>query len=195
MMQKLNIISLKIYDDIKKSFCLNPMSNISYLFEEYPQGKMKKYLVKSKWTIEEDQLLKQLVDENDAKNWKLISSFLPNKTPKQCRDHYVNCLSPDIKNSLWTNEEERILIDKYNELGSKWSKIKYFLPGRTTSSIKNYFKVLSCRKQMNINQQSSFQTNEQQSAMKNCMNQERKVPFPDQFYDIEFLLNKPINFV
>ncbi|OHT03835.1 Myb-like DNA-binding domain containing protein [Tritrichomonas foetus] len=123
-----------------------PLSNspmISHSPKSKDIHKNEKENGRSKWTTEEDQILVDMVKKVGAKNWNQIASVLPNKTAKQCRDHYTNCLDPDIKSSLWTSQEEKILFQKYQEFGPKWSKIRLFLPGRTTSMIKNYFRMLS----------------------------------------------------
>ena len=97
---------------------------------------------RTRWTREEEDILISLVEKAGARRWNQIAAVLKTKTAKQCRDHYANCLDPGIKNSLWTVEEERILLMKYQEYGSHWSGIKKFLPGRTTSMIKNYITML-----------------------------------------------------
>ena len=97
---------------------------------------------RTRWTKEEERLLIQLVKRAGARRWNQIAAVLKTKTAKQCRDHYANCLDPEIKNSLWTVEEEQILLMKYQEYGSHWAGIKKFLPGRTTSMIKNYVTML-----------------------------------------------------
>lgn len=97
---------------------------------------------RTRWTKEEEETLIKLVERAGARRWNQIASVLKTKTAKQCRDHYANCLDPEIKNSLWTVEEERVLLMKYQEYGTHWSGIKKFLPGRTTSMIKNYVTML-----------------------------------------------------
>jgi hypothetical protein len=41
-----------------------------------------------------------------------------------------NHLNPDIIKSPWTEEEDRIIMDKHVTLGNQWAKIAEFLPGR-----------------------------------------------------------------
>lgn len=113
----------------------------------------KQIASRSKWTKEEEESLIRLVSITGAKGWNQIASLLKTKTAKQCRDHYANCLDPEIKTSLWTVEEEKILMSKFCEYGSQWSKIKRFLPGRTNSMIKNYVSMLLKKKEFNVSNQ------------------------------------------
>lgn len=111
-------------------------------FEKEIESNSSKTSTRTRWTKEEEEILIRLVSKAGARRWNQIASILKTKTAKQCRDHYANCLDPEIKNSLWTVEEEQILLEKYQEYGSHWSGIKKFLPGRTTSMIKNYVTML-----------------------------------------------------
>lgn len=105
------------------------------------------------WKKEEDEKLLKLIDKYGPHRWKIIAEIIQTKTAKQCRDHYFNCLDPKIKNSLWTVEEEKILLKKYQQYGSHWSKIKRYLPGRTPSMIKAYLRVLLKKKETEKNEE------------------------------------------
>lgn len=95
-----------------------------------------------RWTREEENELIKIIKKIGAKKWNKVAEHMKNRTAKQCRDHYANCLNPDIKKSLWTIEEEKILVEKYKEYGTRWSMIKRYLPGRTTSMMKNYMRMI-----------------------------------------------------
>jgi hypothetical protein len=47
-------------------------------------------------------------------------------TPPSWHNH----LNPDIKKTPWTEEEDRIILEKHAILGNQWAKIAEFLPGR-----------------------------------------------------------------
>lgn len=126
---------------------------------------------RSRWTQEEEKALIKLVSMTGARGWNQIASLLKTKTAKQCRDHYANCLNPEIKNSLWTDEEEQILLMKFNEYGSHWSKIKKFLPGRTTAMIKNYVTMLLKKNERNMNYQpQKFQSEQNDDSSSSSCN-------------------------
>ena len=86
---------------------------------------------------EEDKLLVQLVGEGKCKNWVEIASHLNGRTPRQCRDRWTNFLDPSNTFAPWTPEEDKLLVEKVNEYGTKWQTIKPFMPGRSDNCLKN----------------------------------------------------------
>lgn len=83
--------------------------------------------------------MKELVAVHGSKAWKLISSMMPGRKSKQCRERWTNVVDPKLNYAPWTEEEEQILILAQQELGNKWSQIEKRLPGRSANSIKNYW--------------------------------------------------------
>lgn len=61
------------------------------------------------------------------------------RSPKQCRDRWINNLDPEIIKNTWTDQEETLLFDKHRAHGNKWSTISRYLDGRSGNSIKNHF--------------------------------------------------------
>lgn len=99
---------------------------------------------KKSWQLEEDTKLLQLVKEwGTTGYWKEISSRIDNRTSKQCRERYFHHLSPDLKKTGWTKEEDAIIIEMREKLGNHWTKIAEFLPGRTDSGIKNRWHLIN----------------------------------------------------
>lgn len=98
------------------------------------------------WTQEEDKILKFLVEEKKITNWVIISGYFNNRSNKDCRDHYLFQLSPNIVKRKWTVEEEAFLLEKYNELGAKWVKLTSFFEGRSPNDLKNRIKLIQQRK-------------------------------------------------
>ena len=93
--------------------------------------------VKSKFSSEEDTLLTQLVQQFGNENWALIASKIKGRSTRQCRERYINYLCPSLNHSPWTEEEDKLLIEKYKEYGSKWKAITDFFPNRTDINVKN----------------------------------------------------------
>ena len=73
------------------------------------------------WSLKEDQLLISLVESNGPSRWNYISSFLPGRIGKQCRERWCNHLSPYINKSSWSEEEFPLLKLAYIALEKKGS--------------------------------------------------------------------------
>jgi hypothetical protein len=76
-------------------------------------------------------------------NWAVIGQLMGNRTARQCRERYHNYLSPAVKLSPWSCEEDQLLLEKYRELGPKWSQMTAFFENRTAVSLKNHYAKLS----------------------------------------------------
>ncbi|KAL1951754.1 hypothetical protein VTO73DRAFT_903 [Trametes versicolor] len=84
------------------------------------------------WTTYEDNLLIQAVaihGEND--NWKAVALSVPGRTNKACRKRWLHSLSPNVKKTAWTSEEDQLLLSLYAVHGTKWSVIARNIQGRT----------------------------------------------------------------
>ncbi|KAF9015047.1 hypothetical protein BDQ17DRAFT_1535786 [Cyathus striatus] len=64
-------------------------------------------------------------------NWKTIALSVPGRTNKACRKRWLHSLSPNVKKTAWTTDEDKLLIELYNVHGPKWSAIARQIPGRT----------------------------------------------------------------
>lgn len=122
--------------------CLNQSATFQFPQYQISYNFTKAVNKRKCWTKEEDEELLNLVHKYGPQQWKAISEIIKSKSAKQCRDHYFNCLDPNINTALWTNEEEKILLKKYKQYGAHWSKIRKYLPGRTPSMIKAYLQML-----------------------------------------------------
>ena len=99
-------------------------------------------VVKIKFTPQEDQRLTSLYYSVQPTNWNVIALFMPNRTPRQCRDRWKNYLNPQLRNDPWTPEEDRLLCEKYKLYGSKWGKIAPFFVNRSDNSCRNRWQLL-----------------------------------------------------
>ena len=99
-------------------------------------------VVKIKFTPQEDQRLTSLFYSVQPTNWNVIALFMPNRTPRQCRDRWKNYLNPELRNDPWTPEEDQLLCEKYKLYGSKWGKIAPFFVNRSDNSCRNRWQLL-----------------------------------------------------
>lgn len=64
-------------------------------------GKENQNIKKRWWTQEEDEKLKQLVDEYGARNWKRIAGFFEERTDVQCLHRWQKVLNPKLIKGPW----------------------------------------------------------------------------------------------
>lgn len=107
--------------------------------EKQPIEKEKKKRTHSTFKPEEDIMLISLVNIYGLNNWTKISSQMPNRSKRQCKERYLLFLSPNIKNPPWTLEEDLRLIEMLKIFGKKWTIIAKFFNGRSDINIKNRF--------------------------------------------------------
>jgi hypothetical protein len=119
------------------------------LLNSGPQKKSLQHIVqkpkninKSKWTLEEDEQLKQIMasySSTTSFSFSRVCSSMPTRTAKQCRERWHNQLSPDVRKDKWTKEEDETIIKCWKEFGPLWSRMALLLKGRTDNAIKNHF--------------------------------------------------------
>ncbi|KAG0503473.1 hypothetical protein HPP92_003545 [Vanilla planifolia] len=96
-------------------------------------------LVKGPWSMEEDEIIIEMVNKFGPKKWSSIAQALPGRVGKQCRERWHNHLNPSINKEAWTQDEEIALIHAHQIYGNKWAELTKFLPGRSDNSIKNHW--------------------------------------------------------
>uniref|UniRef100_A0A8C9DD80 MYB proto-onco like 1 n=1 Tax=Prolemur simus TaxID=1328070 RepID=A0A8C9DD80_PROSS len=99
---------------------------------EVPQQKgLKKLWNRVKWTREEDDKLKKLVEQHGTDDWTLIASHLQNRSDFQCQHRWQKVLNPELIKGPWTKEEDQRVIELVQKYGPKrWSLIAKHLKGR-----------------------------------------------------------------
>ncbi len=94
---------------------------------------------KGQWSSQEDKLLEQWVKTNGPKNWEACGRFIQGRKGKQCREHWNNCLNPELKKGNWGPEEDFLIMFFYEKCKGSWKKIIPLFDGRIENSIKNRF--------------------------------------------------------
>jgi hypothetical protein len=93
--------------------------------------------VKRKFTPEEDDVIMAMVESQGAKHWRVIAEHLGGRTARQCRERWLNYLSPSVTKASWTEPEDALLREKVTELGPQWSRIARLFAGRTDIALKH----------------------------------------------------------
>ncbi|KAK0134602.1 Myb-related protein A [Merluccius polli] len=99
--------------------------------ESKEKCKDKRSLCKVKWSRDEDDKLKKLVEQNGTDSWKLIAGHFTGRTDGQCQHRWQKVLNPELVKGPWTKEEDQKVIDLVHKYGPKrWSVIAKHLQGR-----------------------------------------------------------------
>jgi len=139
------------------------------------RARKSKTKVKGHWKPEEDSQLLRIVQEVQSRDpgkglsWTIIAQGVLGRSAKQCRERYTLNLDPNIKREKFTIEEDNILLLAYARMGSKWSKIKMELPGRTENMVKNRFKSLNKMKSKR------WETHKYQAALKKALEENPQI--------------------
>jgi hypothetical protein len=106
-------------------------------------GSMQRFLLpshslkKSKWTPVEDGQLRKAVYLFGIDSWSKISTLVPSRTGKQCRERWIGQLAPSVSKDVWSRDEDAILVRMHKVTGNRWTTIACELPGRSSLSVKN----------------------------------------------------------
>ena len=107
---------------------------------------MKKKMVHKRFTEEEDNKLRDLVQKYGENQWLMISSRMGTRNSRQCKDRWLQYLSPKSNLTPWTPEEEELLLKLSEQYKGKWLEITKMFPGRSYNQVKNKWKTLERRK-------------------------------------------------
>ncbi|KAG6531812.1 hypothetical protein ZIOFF_005638 [Zingiber officinale] len=123
------------------SFC--PINLIAHVGEHF-MGRhsccYKQKLRKGLWSPDEDEKLFNHITKHGHGCWSSVPKFAGlQRCGKSCRLRWINYLRPDLKRGMFSEEEERLIIELHAALGNRWSQIASRLPGRTDNEIKNFW--------------------------------------------------------
>jgi myb proto-oncogene protein len=101
---------------------------------------------RGRWTVVEDNKLKDALKTHGDKDWGAISAVVPDRTGKQCWSRWHDVLDPVIgracgRKGRWTEDEDSNLKDVVQTLGDKdWGAISVLVPGRTANHCRRRWK-------------------------------------------------------
>lgn len=68
---------------------------------------------RSRFSAEEDELLKNLVELHGTEDWKLIASKMTKRNERQVRDRWRIWLDPEINREPFTPDEDDLIRELY----------------------------------------------------------------------------------
>ncbi|XP_040564790.1 myb-related protein A isoform X1 [Lepeophtheirus salmonis] len=93
-------------------------------------GGGKKTINRGRWTKDEDEKLKRLV-EIHGERWDVISSQLGDRADGQCQHRWQKVVNPELVKGPWTKEEDERVVELVRKYGPKrWTLIAKHLKGR-----------------------------------------------------------------
>lgn len=116
---------------------------------------------RQKWTDEEDECLRRLVENSSSKsgsfNWYSFAEEMKKvghqKTKKQIMDRWNLQLNPELNKSSISEEERRLLFTLQEKTENSWKQLAKHFDSRTDNLLKNQFFLLvrgALRKACNI---------------------------------------------
>jgi hypothetical protein len=137
----------------------------------------------------EDDLLRKLVEQFGTDDWIWIAVQMPNRTARQCRERYQTYLCPEVNISPWTDPEDKLLMEKFEELGSKWADYRPFFKNRTVNNIKNRWYTITRRKKL----EAEYLAKTHNPPDTQPDDQQSEGGDPMAVFDIAHLLNRPVS--
>lgn len=98
---------------------------------------MKRSGRQPRFSPNEEKKLIRLVQKYGSDNWKDVARHFRNKSPKQCHYRWKNYANPDLNHGEWSPEEDKLLMEKYEELGTQWAAISLIMTDRAPNDLRN----------------------------------------------------------
>ena len=94
------------------------------------------------FTEEEDDQLRNLVEQLGNNNWDAIALHMKYRTPRQCRERYYFMVPTARNTSDRMAEEDDFLLRLVHELGPDWPRVQRFFPERSAAQVKKQWLVI-----------------------------------------------------
>ena len=95
---------------------------------------------KTKWSANEDEKLKYLVEHTIEKpiKWKEIAKHFQNRTTRQCYSHFRQ-IDEAFSKGHWTTEEINKLKELIKKYGTNWAELSKHLTSRSGKQIRDHY--------------------------------------------------------
>ncbi|KAI1315641.1 dolichyl-P-Man:Man(5)GlcNAc(2)-PP-dolichol alpha-1,3-mannosyltransferase [Mortierella claussenii] len=123
---------------------------VSYCFENRTPAQCMHHWTKcinpairrGRWMEEEDGALRAALKVYGEGRWTKIQQHILGRTDVQCRERYMNVLSPNVKTGSWSIEEINKLEELVKEHGQKkWALIASKMDGRTDNQCARRYRM------------------------------------------------------
>lgn len=104
------------------------------------------------WNEYEDQRLLCAIHKYGLDNWAHVSSFVGNgRTRAQCSQRWFRGLDPRISKVLWSQDEEKRLLQLIDQYGDRaWTKISSELGNRSDAQCRYHYRQMMKEKKTSI---------------------------------------------
>lgn len=109
------IIPLKRAVSLNSSRFAKSLSPSRSASSSSPPNNSNKRPTYSKWTHEEDEMLRAAISVHGTSKWSLVASMVPGRTAMQCSTRWQGALNTSIHKGKWEPEEDSILISAVNK--------------------------------------------------------------------------------
>ena len=95
---------------------------------------------------DEDEKLRSLVTQYGERSWHTISKHMKNRSARQCKDRWLNYLSPNANHSEFSQEDREFILQYVSRNGPHWSELAQYFPGRNGAQIRNKWTTWSSKR-------------------------------------------------
>lgn len=100
------------------------------------------YIKGGVWTNVEDEILRAAVSKYGPNQWSRVSSLLARKTAKQAKARWEQWLSPNVKKTEWSRDEDEKLLHLAKIMPTQWQTIAPIVGRTATQCIERYQQLL-----------------------------------------------------
>jgi hypothetical protein len=115
---------------------------------------------KKKWNRKDDIKLIELV-EIYSQDWGMIARIFGDRNERDIENRYKDKLDPNVKNTKFTEEEDKLIVKLYEEFGHDWYAISKHFKSRNARMIKKRFQTVlrsNCKRSVRRKRNSEIST-------------------------------------